>query len=149
MIRIGTDYPELSYTISFSHAFSNPKWSAFIENQGIDSDRYSDILLRDRCFTSFNPSIFRLMLALGGNFKKFYPADTLAPLGCLIDWIFTKTNPYQLNRALVRGTHRKNAMKRNKKSNQLGRSKKEIRQQQKKRNKKRKKRGRRFRILTL
>ncbi|NNE77675.1 MAG: transporter, partial [Pricia sp.] len=44
--RISTDFPELSYLISLSHGFRNPKWSAFLENQGIDSDRYSDILLR-------------------------------------------------------------------------------------------------------
>jgi hypothetical protein len=44
--RIGTDFPELSYLISLSHAFRNPRWSVFVENQGIDSDRYSDILLR-------------------------------------------------------------------------------------------------------
>lgn len=44
--RISTDFPELSYLVSLSHAFPNPKWSAFIENQGIQSDRYSDILLR-------------------------------------------------------------------------------------------------------
>lgn len=44
--RIGTDFPELSYVISLTHAFRNPRWSAFIENQGIDSDRFSTILLR-------------------------------------------------------------------------------------------------------
>jgi hypothetical protein len=44
--RIGTDFPELSYLISYSHAFRNPRWSVFLENQGIDSDRYSDMLLR-------------------------------------------------------------------------------------------------------
>ena len=44
--RIGTDFPEFSYLISVQHAFRNPRWSAFVENQGIDSDRYSNILLR-------------------------------------------------------------------------------------------------------
>ena len=44
--RISTDFPELSYLVSLSHAFRNPKWSTFIENQGIKSDRYSDVLLR-------------------------------------------------------------------------------------------------------
>ena len=44
--RISSDFPELSYLISLSHAFRNPKWSVFVENQGIKSDRYSDILLR-------------------------------------------------------------------------------------------------------
>jgi len=44
--RISTDFPELSYLVSLSHAFPNPKWSAFLEHQGIQSDRYSDVLLR-------------------------------------------------------------------------------------------------------
>ncbi len=44
--RIGTDFPELSYLISYSHAFRNPRWSVFVEHQGIDSDRFSAMLLR-------------------------------------------------------------------------------------------------------
>ena len=44
--RIGTDFPEFSYLISVSHAFRNPRWSVFLENQGIDSDRFSNIILR-------------------------------------------------------------------------------------------------------
>jgi hypothetical protein len=44
--RIGTDFPEWSYLLSLSHAFRNPKWSVFVENQGLQSDRYADILLR-------------------------------------------------------------------------------------------------------
>lgn len=44
--RLGTDFPEWSYTLSLSHAFRNPKWSVFVENQGIKGDRYSDALLR-------------------------------------------------------------------------------------------------------
>ncbi|GGW26037.1 transporter [Arenibacter certesii] len=44
--RIGTEFPEWNYTISLSHALNNPKWSVFIENQGIKSDRYADALLR-------------------------------------------------------------------------------------------------------
>ncbi|MDB4293525.1 transporter [Maribacter sp.] len=44
--RITAPFPELSYLISLSHGFRNPKWSIFVEHQGIDSDRYSDALLR-------------------------------------------------------------------------------------------------------
>ena len=44
--RISTDFPELSYLISLSYGFRNPKWSTFIEHQGVQSDRYSDVLLR-------------------------------------------------------------------------------------------------------
>lgn len=44
--RITSDFPEMSYLISLSYAFRNPKWSTFVEHQGIQSDRYADILLR-------------------------------------------------------------------------------------------------------
>jgi len=33
--RITTDFPEWSYAISFTRAFRNPKWSLFVEHQGI------------------------------------------------------------------------------------------------------------------
>ena len=44
--RITSDTKELSYILTLTHAFDNPKWSAFIEHQGIDSDRYADALFR-------------------------------------------------------------------------------------------------------
>jgi len=66
--RIGTDYPEWSYLISLSHAFHNPKWSVFVENQGIQSDRYSDVLLRGGVAYLINPN-FQADLHLGAGFK--------------------------------------------------------------------------------
>lgn len=44
--RITSDFPEINYLVSLSYAFRNPKWSTFVEHQGISSDRYSDLLLR-------------------------------------------------------------------------------------------------------
>ncbi|EDP96077.1 transporter [Kordia algicida OT-1] len=44
--RITSDSKELSYILTLTHAFDNPKWSAFVEHQGIDSDRYADALFR-------------------------------------------------------------------------------------------------------
>lgn len=44
--RITSLDPEMSYLVSLSYAFRNPKWSTFVENQGIQSDRYADVLLR-------------------------------------------------------------------------------------------------------
>lgn len=44
--RITSDTKELSYILTLTHAFDNPKWSAFVEHQGIDSDRYADALFR-------------------------------------------------------------------------------------------------------
>lgn len=43
--RISTEYPTYSYIITLTHAF-NPKFSAFVENQGIKSDFYADQLFR-------------------------------------------------------------------------------------------------------
>lgn len=66
--RITTDFPELSYTISLSHALRNPKWSVFAEHQGIDSDRYSDLLLRGGIAHLFSPN-FQVDVNFGGSFK--------------------------------------------------------------------------------
>ncbi len=66
--RIGTDFPEMEYLVSLSHAFKNPKWSVFVENQGIKSDRYSDILLRTGIAHLFSKS-FQADLNVGASFK--------------------------------------------------------------------------------
>lgn len=67
--RIGTDFPEWSYLISLSHAFRNPKWSVFVENQGIKSDRYSDVLLRGG-FAYLLSKNLQADLVLGAGFKS-------------------------------------------------------------------------------
>jgi len=42
---IATDYPSLSYILTLTKGI-NQKWSAFVENQGIKSDFYSDAVVR-------------------------------------------------------------------------------------------------------
>lgn len=66
--RMGSDFPEWSYLISLSHAFRNPRWSIFVENQGIKSDRYSDILLRTGVAYLLNDN-FQADILIGGSFK--------------------------------------------------------------------------------
>ncbi len=66
--RIGSDFPEWSYVVSLSHALRNPRWSIFVENQGIKSDRYADILLRAGAAYLISDN-FQADLFLGGNFK--------------------------------------------------------------------------------
>jgi len=66
--RIGSDFPEWSYLVSLSHAFRNPRWSVFVENQGIKSDRYSDILLRTGVAYLLNDN-FQADILIGGSFK--------------------------------------------------------------------------------
>ncbi len=77
--RIGTDYPEMEYLVSLSHAFKNPKWSVFVENQGIKSDRYSDILLRTGIAHLFSKS-FQADFNIGGSFKST-PSRMFGSLG--------------------------------------------------------------------
>lgn len=87
--RIGTEFPELSYIVSISHAFGNPKWSAFVEHQGIQSDRYADLLLRsgvaylagknlqvDVNFgTSFKYTPSRMFASIGGSYRLDFHVD--------------------------------------------------------------------------
>ncbi|MBT8211407.1 MAG: transporter [Eudoraea sp.] len=67
--RIATDFPELSYVISVSHAFRNPKWSVFLEHQGIDSDRYADMLLRGGIAHLFGKN-FQADFSMGASTKN-------------------------------------------------------------------------------
>lgn len=67
--RIGTDFPEWSYAMSVSHSFRDPKWSVFLEGQGISSDRYSDILLRSGVAYLISPN-FQADFHLGSGFKN-------------------------------------------------------------------------------
>ena len=135
--RIATDFPELSYLISYSRAFRNPKWSIFIENQGIDSDRYSDILLRAGVSHLFSKK-FQADVSLGGNFKNS-PSRYFGNLGISYRLDFHKDDPIPIEDQEARGTGgpiSKKAMKKKKKSTSFGPSKKERRKQRKK-NKKR------------
>lgn len=67
--RLGTDFPEWSYTLSLSHAFRNPKWSVFVENQGIKSDRYSDAILRGGVAYLLGENM-QVDLNMGASFKN-------------------------------------------------------------------------------
>src|SRR5690606_34939183 len=67
--RLGTDFPEWSYTVSLSHAFRDPKWSVFVENQGIKSDRYSDAILRGGVAHLLGENM-QVDLNLGASFKN-------------------------------------------------------------------------------
>ncbi|MFS4455719.1 transporter [Maribacter sp. 2304DJ31-5] len=92
--RIGTDFPEFSYLISLSHAFRNPKWSFFLEHQGIESDRYTDFLLRSgiahllkedlqvdmNLGVNFKNTPSRVFLSIGGSYRFDFHKDTLVPI---------------------------------------------------------------------
>jgi hypothetical protein len=67
--RITSDDPEMSYVVSITRALRDPKWSVFIENQGIFSDRYADVLLRTGIAYLFDEQM-QADLNFGGSFKN-------------------------------------------------------------------------------
>lgn len=77
--RIGTDFPEWRYALSVTHAFRDPRWSIFVEGQGISGDRYSDIILRTGVARLINPD-FQADFHLGSGFKNS-PSRIFAVLG--------------------------------------------------------------------
>jgi hypothetical protein len=139
--RISTDFPELSYLISLSHGFRNPKWSAFIENQGIDSDRYSDILLRGGVAHLFSENL-QADINMGASFKST-PSRIFVSAGISYRFDFHRDSPIPIDEQKAGengGPIKRNAMKKNKKSDgDFGPSKKEQRKQRKKDKKKKKK----------
>lgn len=152
--RITSDFPELSYLISISHAFRNPKWSAFVEQQGIQSDRYADALLRggiahllrDDLQIDFNmgaslkntPS--RIFITVGGSYRFDFHKDKLIPI-----------DEQKAGENGVEGPIEKNSMKKKEKKKKkakegsgaedidLGPSKKQLKKLKKKEKKKKKK----------
>lgn len=66
--RIGTEFPEMSYIVSLTHALQNPKWSVFLEQQGIKSDRYADALYRTGLAHLISTNV-QADISFGGSFK--------------------------------------------------------------------------------
>lgn len=130
--RIGTDDPEYSYLVSISHAFRNPKWSVFLENQGIKSDRYSDMLLRGGVAHLFGEN-FQADFNLGASFKNT-PSRIFMSLGASyrLDFHQDKLIPIENQKAGENGGPiGRNSMKR-KGNNDFGLSKKEKRKRRRK-----------------
>ncbi len=129
--RIGTDFPEWSYLVSISHAFRNPRWSIFAENQGIQSDRYSDVLLRGGIAYLFNKN-FQADLNLGASFKNTPSRIFIASgVSYRLDYHKDKLIPIEDQEKISR-----NAMK---KSGSGSKAERKARRKAEKRNKKRSK----------
>ena len=149
--RIGTAFPELSYLISLSHAFRNPKWSVFVEHQGIQSDRYADLLIRggiahllnERLQVDFNlgasfkntPS--RVFISAGGSYRFDFHKDSLVPI---------EDQDADKNGGAIERNAMKKKKKRKNKSNgaediDLGPSKKQLKKLKKAKKKKKKDSG--------
>ncbi|WP_411030902.1 transporter [Spongiimicrobium sp. 3-5] len=114
--RIGTDFPEWSYLISLSHAFRNPKWSVFVENQGVKSDRYSDILLRSGVAHLISEKL-QVDLNLGANFKNS-PSRIFVSSGFSYRFDMHKDDPIAIEdqKGGAGGPIKKNSMKKEKKA---------------------------------
>lgn len=140
--RLGTDFPEWNYTVSLSHAFRDPKWSVFVENQGIKSDRYSDVLLRGGVAHLLGENM-QVDMNLGASFKNT-PSRIFATMGFSyrIDMHRDKVKAIEDQKAGENGGPiSKNAMKKKKKRKNkgsgaedvdLGPSKKQLRKLRKK-----------------
>jgi hypothetical protein len=119
--RLGTDFPEWNYTVSLSHAFRDPKWSVFIENQGIKSDRYSDVLLRSGVAHLLGENM-QVDMNLGASFKNT-PSRIFATMGFSyrLDMHKDKVKAIQDQKAGENGGPiNKNAMKKKKKKKNKG-----------------------------
>lgn len=134
--RIGTDFPELSYIISLSHGFRNPKWSVFVENQGIQSDRYADVLIRSGVAHLLSENL-QVDMNMGASFKNT-PSRIFGTIGASyrLDKHKDVVVPIEDQKAGENGSIPKNSMtknqKKSKKQTDLGPSKKEIKAQRKK-----------------
>ncbi len=151
--RISSDFPELSYLVSLSYGFRNPKWSTFIENQGIKSDRYSDVLLRGGVAHLLKENL-QVDVNMGASFKNT-PSRIFVTAGASYRFDFHKDDPKAIedqNADENGGEINKNAMKKKKKEEKkkakdgsgaedvdLGPSKKQLRKLKKE--EKRQKRG--------
>jgi len=148
--RISTDFPELSYLVSLSHGFRNPKWSAFVENQGIESDRYTDILIRGGVAHLLSEEL-QVDFNLGASFKNT-PSRIFVTMGASYRFDFHKDKVKAIDDQNANengGAIKKNAMKKQdkRKNNDrnrgaedidLGPSKKQLRKLKKEEKKKNK-----------
>lgn len=119
--RISTDFPELSYLVSLSHAFRNPKWSTFVENQGIKSDRYSDLLIRAGVAHLLRENL-QIDMNMGASFKNT-PSRIFVSAGMSyrFDMHKDKEIPIEDQKAGENGGPiKKNAMKKKKKKEKNG-----------------------------
>ncbi len=121
--RIGTDFPEWSFAMSVSHAFRDPKWSVFLEGQGISSDRYSDVLLRTGVAYLISPN-FQADFHLGSGFKTS-PSRIFTVLGFSyrLDFHKDKLVAIENQKAGQNGKIRKGAVKKQRKKTKKQRKK--------------------------
>lgn len=65
---ISTDYPSYGYVVTLTRGF-NKRWSGFIENQGYNSDFYSDMIVRGGAAYLIHNNL-QIDASVSTNFKK-------------------------------------------------------------------------------
>ncbi|WP_322550625.1 transporter [Flavobacterium psychraquaticum] len=83
--KIGTDFASIDYIITLTRGF-NKQWSGFIENQGYNSDFYSDGLFRLGAAYLFNKDM-QIDASVGKNIKN---TPSIMTAGVGFSWRFTK-----------------------------------------------------------
>lgn len=83
--KIATDYFSYGYIITLTRGFS-PKWSGFLENQGIKGDFYSDGIFRGGAAFLIKQNI-QIDASLGANYKNT-PSLLFGGIG--LSWRFDK-----------------------------------------------------------
>ncbi|MGA1546110.1 MAG: transporter [Flavobacteriaceae bacterium] len=76
--RYLSDYPEMSYLLTLTHTL-NPYWSVYIENQGIKSDLFQDMLYRFGAAYLYSDNI-QIEATIGASSKNT-PSLLLANIG--------------------------------------------------------------------
>jgi|SRR5690606_33020471 len=111
--RIGTDFPEWRLALSLSHALRDPRWSIFVEGEGIKGDRYEDIILRTGVARLINPD-FQVDFHLGSGFNDS-PSRIFAVLGASyrLDFHRDSFTAIDEQKAGQNGTIKRNANKKN------------------------------------
>jgi hypothetical protein len=67
--KFTSDNSSLSYVLTVTHTLRNPKWSVFVENQGISGDFYADFILRAGSARLINKN-FQVDASIGGSLKN-------------------------------------------------------------------------------
>ncbi|SFU39758.1 Putative MetA-pathway of phenol degradation [Pustulibacterium marinum] len=116
--RIATDYPEMGFVVTITHAFSsNPRFSMFVEDQGVKSDVYADNIVKFGFAYLLGKNV-QIDLNAGTSIKDT-PAQTFGGLGLSFridrhrDEL--KTSKEKANKDLTGGKKKKKKKKKRKK----------------------------------
>ncbi len=109
--RIGSKYPSYGYIVTLTKSLGT-KWSGFIENQGYNSDFYSDLIFRTGALYAINDDL-QIDTSIGSNIKN---TPYILNGGFGISWRFDGNHQDELIRVPKKNKKNKNDMKKKKKN---------------------------------